>query len=266
MMAPEISEPTYRYFYDQGRAANYSNEHVVTQAAQHGRYRELSAFIRHYHLQHARCLEIGSGIGLFQDMVEDYWGTDVAYALARCYHKPYRVAECERYPFDDAMFDAIWTITAFEHIPGLQAALLELVRLLKPGGVLLFAPAWQCRSWAANGYAVRPYSDFNWQGKLVKSSIWLRNHLLWRCACVFPKRALRQAQYSLGCSNRQIRYRQLRANYATYWTSDSDACNSIDPHDAILWFLAHGFACLSHPNPLAAFFVRTGSLVFQKVR
>ena len=260
-----MRESSYSYFYDQGRAANYAHEQVVTQATQHSRYRELNAFIQHYHLQHARCLEIGSGIGLFQDVVDDYWGTDVAHALACYYHKPYRVAEGERYPFDDAMFDAIWTITAYEHIPPLQTALLELVRLLKPGGVLLFAPAWQCRSWAAEGYAVRPYSDFGWKGKLTKASLYFRASLLWRCAVVFPRRAARQAHYVLGFSHQQIHYRRLHANYAHYWTSDSDACNSIDPHAAILWFLAHGFVCLSHPTPVAAFFARSGGLVLQKV-
>ncbi|MGC8604704.1 MAG: class I SAM-dependent methyltransferase [Desulfomonilaceae bacterium] len=69
----------------------------------------------------------------------------------------YRVAEGNRYPYDDQMFDAIWTITVFEHIPHLQQALLEIKRLLKPSGVLLFAPAWQCRPWAADGFDVRPY-------------------------------------------------------------------------------------------------------------
>lgn len=61
-----------------------------------------------------------------------------------------------------------------------------------------------------------------------------------------------------------IRYRRLNPNYQVYWTGDSDACNSIDPHDAILWFLSHGFECLSHPNGLFTFLVRNGRLIFRK--
>lgn len=258
--------PTYRYFYDEGRATNYSNEDVIVDASNHGWYNQVKAFVERYKLQHARCLEIGSGIGLFQDIVEDYWGADIAYSLAAYYHKPYRVVDGTSYPFGDEAFDAIWTIAVFEHIPDLQSALLEIVRMLRPGGILLFAPAWQCRPWAAQGYTVRPYSDFGWRGKILKASTPLRDSVLWRSCVIFPKRAIRQTKYVFGASYTNILYKKLIPNYDNYWTSDSDACNSIDPHDAILWFLSHGFTCLSQPSPLSAFLVRTGALVFQKNR
>lgn len=255
---------TYKYFYDEGRPVNYSNENVIIDAPNHVWYCKVKDFVERYALQHARCLEIGSGIGLFQDLVEDYWGTDIAYSLTSYYHKPFRAVDGTSYPFEDEAFGAIWTITVFEHIPNLQAALLEMVRMLRPGGMLLFAPAWQCRPWASQGYTVRPYSDFTWRGKILKATIPIRNSVLWRSCAIFPKRAVRQTRYALGSSYKQIRYKRLTANYDNYWMSDSDACNSIDPHDAILWFLSHGFRCLSHPSPLSIFLVRTGGLVFQK--
>jgi SAM-dependent methyltransferase len=257
---------TYRFFYDEGRTANYSNENVIVDGSSHSWYCQLKDFVERYALQNARCLEIGSGTGLFQDLVDDYWGTDIAPSLARHYHKPYRVADGASYPFADEAFDAIWTITVFEHIPDLQTALLEIVRILRPGGMLLFAPAWQCRSWATQGYTVRPYSDFDWRGKLLKASIPLRNSVLWRSVTILPKRAVRQAHFACGSSYQEILYTKLTANYEKYWTSDSDACNAIDPHDIILWFLSHGFTCLSHPSPLSVFLVRTGGLIFQKTR
>jgi hypothetical protein len=71
--------------------------------------------------------------------------------------------------------------------------------------------------------------------------------------------------FLIGRKSTEIRYRKLAANYHVYWTSDSDACNSIDPHDAILWFLSHGFVCLSHPRHFSAFLVRNGALTFRKV-
>lgn len=238
----------------------------VTDRAPHelNLYPELVDFIERYDLAGKRCLEVGSSGGGNQDLVDDYWGTDIAESLASAYHKPFRVAEGPRYPFDDEMFDAIWTIATFEHIPDLQTAMLELVRMLKPGGMLFFSPAWQCRPWAAEGYAVRPYSDFGPNGKLIKALIPLRDSVVWRSAFLFPKRLWRHLGYLLGRRYPEILYRRLDANLETFWMSDSDAFNSIDPHDAILWFESHGMECLSHPMHRAALLVRTGRLILRK--
>jgi len=253
---------SYVDFYDGRRRENYGLKHPRPEG--HSHYECLRGFIENYHLSEARCLEIGSSTGVFQDMVDDYWGTDIAEITASNYHKPYRVARGDRYPFDDGMFDAIWTIAVYEHIPHLQQALLEIKRLLKPKGYCLFAPAWQCRPWAAEGYAVRPWSDFGWKGKVIKASIPIRDSILYRSAFIFPKRLYRLLRFLMGKRFEEIRYKKIKPNYEIFWTSDADACNAIDPHDAILWFLSHGFECLSHPNHMAALLVRTGALVFRK--
>jgi SAM-dependent methyltransferase len=254
----------YKSFYDERRHETYAHDYAKIRAEDHPHYGTLKTFIARFQLEDKRCLEIGSSGGFFQDMVGDYWGTDIADCLARWYHKPYKVARGSCYPFEDEMFDAIWTIGVYEHIPKLQEALLEIKRLIKPRGVVFFAPAWQCRSWAAYGYAVRSYSDLNWKGKLIKASIPIRNSVLWRSIFIFPKRLVRHLLFFMGHRFTEIRYRKLKVNYETYWTSDSDACNSIDPYDAILWFLTHGFECLSHPTHFSAFFVRTGPLIFRR--
>ncbi len=251
-------------FYDWRRHKTYGDIDEQLRAEDHAYYERLSAFISQYGLKDKKCLEIGSAGGLFQDMVTDYHGTDIAESLAKYYHKPYRVAEYGHYPFDDAVFDAIWTLSVYEHIPELNDALLEIKRLLKPGGVVYFAPAWQCRPWAAEGYAVRPYSDFGLKGKLIKASIIIRDTVLWRFLFLFPKRMVNLLRFLLGHKFKRIHYKPLNANWDTYWTSDSDACNHIDPHDAILWFLSNGFACLTHPTTLKVLFIRRGGLVFQR--
>ncbi|MCL5808763.1 MAG: class I SAM-dependent methyltransferase [Deltaproteobacteria bacterium] len=259
-----MHQTDYKSFYDERRDQTYAQNYTKIRPEEHGHYQELKTFIDAYALKDKKCLEIGSSGGFFQDMVEDYFGTDIAESLAQYYHKPYRVAESENYPFDDQMFDAIWTITVFEHIPHLQQALLEIKRLLKPGGVVLFAPAWQCRPWAADGYAVRPYSDLDLKGKLVKASIPLRDSMIWRGLFFLFKRSWRHSRFIFGKKYTEIQYKKFTPNYEVYWTSDSDACNHIDPHDAILWFVSHGFECLSHPLHAKAFMVRTGALVFRK--
>jgi len=231
----QMTNTAYQSFYDERRDQTYGNAYTTVGPKNATAHRELQAFIEQFALQNKTCLEIGSSGGSFQDMVQDYYGTDIAQSLAKYYHKPYRVCEGTRYPFDDAMFDAIWTIDVYEHIPHLQEALLEIKRLLKVGGVVFFCPAWQCRPWAADGYAVRPYRDFGLAGKLIKASVPLRDSVAWRSLFVFPKRLWRHLRFLLGHRYERICYRKLKPNYEKFWIADGDACNHIDPHDAILW-------------------------------
>lgn len=255
---------SYKSFYDERRHETYGLKMTTRKAEEHFAYKEIKNFVETYSLSDKKCLEIGSSGGGFQDMVNDYYGTDISEDLARHYHKPYKVAKGSSYPFEDESFDAIWTIAVYEHIPHLQEAMEEIKRLLKPGGVVLFAPAWQCRSWAAQGYPVRPFSDFDLKGKFIKLTIPIRNSLIWRTMFLFPKRLFRHLKYIAGYRYQKIMYKKIIPNYETFYMSDSDACNHIDPHDAILWFESNGFECVSCPMHRKALLVRTGGLVFKK--
>lgn len=259
-----MKQDDYKSFYDERRHQTYRHNYQNLSPEADPHYRALKAFIERFDLESKTCLEIGSSGGVFQDMVHDYWGTDIAEVLSKYYRKPYRIAEGDKYPFEDGAFDAIWTINVFEHIPHLQQALQEIKRLLKSGGVIFFEPAWQCRSWAAGGYAVRGYRELGVRGKLVKLSIPIRDSVFWRILFVAPKRAWRHVFFLLGYRNKIVKYKKLIANYETFWGSDADACNHIDPHDAILWFESNGFECVSHPLHLRAVLVRTGHLIFRK--
>ena len=234
-------------------------------AEDHGAFKPISKFVEQYELNGKKVLEVGSSKGLFQDLIVNYVGLDVAESLKAYYHKPYQtVNEDGTYPFDDDTFDAIWSWRVFEHIPHIDLALKELVRVVRPGGVILFAPAWQCRSWAAEGYPVRPFSDFGFKGKMIKASIPFRNSVVWRSLMLFPKRLVRHLRFVIGERLTMLRYKKLEPNYERFWMSDSDAVNNIDPHDAILWFESNGCRCLSHPLHYKALLVRGGGLIFQK--
>jgi len=255
----------YTQFYGAKRTTDYAGRLRLRRPEQHSWHDRLRRFIERYGLKDKKCLEIGAGHGVFQDCVEDYSGTDIAPELSAYFHKRYRAARDGVYPFDDGEFDAIWTIATYEHIPNLDQALEEIHRLLKPGGVLFFAPAWQCRPWAPGGYARRPYSELNLRGKLIKAAIPLRESLPYRLAHIMPKRICRHLRFLLGRRYRTMKCRKLQPNYDVHWTSDSDACNHMDPHDAILWFESNGFECLSHPLHLRAIMVRSGALEFVKI-
>jgi hypothetical protein len=121
-------------------------------------------------------------------------------------------------------------------------------RVVKPGGLILLAPAWSCTSWAAQGYEVRPYSDFGMAGKLVKASLLLRTAPLYQIAHILPIRALRMVASHLGSGPTAFHYRRLVPNYNEYWVPDSDAVNSLDAYEAVLWFESRGDRCMSCPG------------------
>lgn len=252
----------YQNFYEK---IDREKVYCITQKPEeHVAYRDLKYFIDNFKLHDKKCLEIGSARGIFQNIILDYTGLEVAESLAVFYKKPFFVLNKDgTFPFEDHTFEAIWTWEVYEHIPDLNQALFELKRILKPGGVALFAPAWQARPWAAEGYAVRPYSDFGLKGKLIKASIPLRNTLFWRYLFIFPKRIYGRFLFILGKNYNKMTYKKLVPNYDHYWVSDSDACNCIESHDAILWFESNGFKCLSHPTHIKALLSR-GPLIFRK--
>ena len=223
----------------------------------------LRNFIYEFNLKHRRCLEVGCGRGIFQDFVTDYVGTDISESLATTLHKPFVIATATNLPFTDASFDAIWSYAVLEHVQGPEAALSEMRRVLKPGAVLLLQPAWQCRSWATQGYPVRPFRDLNLKGKIIKLSIPLRNSVWFRAIRIFPFRLWRQASLSIRRKPTNLHYRKLKPNYEHFWMADSDAANCMDAHEVILWFASRGDECTSHPTPISTLLVRGGALSFR---
>lgn len=233
-------------------------------ADDHPFYPLLINFIEKCGLKDKRCLEIGSSKGLFQHVTYDYTGVDIAENLRSFYHKPYIVTAAAHLPFCDASFDGIFSYATHEHIPDIETALKEIIRVLRPGGVCLFAPAWHTRSWFAQGYAVRPYSKLSLREKLIKFSIPCRDFILLRWPAVFLRRLLRLLLYLLSSHTIPLRYKRLHANYEKFWQSDSDACNSLDPFDVILWLRSRGIHCFKKENFLKILLVRCLALEFQK--
>jgi SAM-dependent methyltransferase len=211
--------------------------------------RQISVFVERFNLGNRPVLEIGSGRGKLQDIARDYTGLDISPNLERFYHKKFVLGSATAMPFIDSSFDGVWSIAVFEHIPNPEQALFETRRVMKDGAVLFFLPAWNARPWAADGYEVRPYSDFGLMGKMVKGSIPLRSSVLFRAASLLPVRIVRQLYASLGTGPTTFHYRRLTPNYETYWVADSDAVNSIDSHEAMLWFTTRGDECLSCKGP-----------------
>lgn len=217
---------------------------VAQMAAKEAHIEErVSAFAQQFKLHNRPVLEIGSGRGYLQDIAQNYTGLDISPSVARFYHKKFVLGSATAMPFPDNSFDGVWSIWVFEHVPNPEQAFREARRVTRDNGVLFLLPAWNCTSWAAEGYEVRPYSDFGIAGKIVKASIPLRSSGIFKVVWLLPIRMVRSIAARYGPT--RLRYRRLSPNYEKYWVPDSDAVNSIDSHEAMLWFLSRGDECLN---------------------
>ena len=124
-------KPNYKFYNTIDRYSTYT---VETDLEKSQYYKMLLHFISKHNLTHKRNLEIGSARGLFQDTVENYIGLDVSSKLSHFYHKPYVVASGDHLPFTGESIDGIFSLNTHEHIPNLEEALVEIVRVLKSGG------------------------------------------------------------------------------------------------------------------------------------
>lgn len=91
----------------------------------------------------ARVLEIGCGAGhLTRRLAErevDITGIDANPSAAElAASSRVRTMRAESLEFEDDSFDAIVSVHAIEHIPALEAAFVEMARVLRPGGDALF--------------------------------------------------------------------------------------------------------------------------------
>src|SRR5262245_61900093 len=226
--------------------SEYETEYVRVAEAAAKRFRieeQVSGFVKQFNLSDRPVLEIGSGRGYLQDLAQNYTGLDISPTVARFYHKKFVLGSATALPFSDNSFDGVWSIWVFEHVPNPEQAFREARRVTRDNGVLFLLPEWNCKPWAAEGYEVRPYADFNLLGKIVKASILPRSWPPFALMTLIPNRMVRDLVARFGPT--KLRYRQLNPNYDKYWVADSDAVNSIDVHEALLWFRSRGDECLN---------------------
>lgn len=260
--ASEYYEAAYQGPAGGKRGLDY--ETLAAKAAEdYGIAGRVAEFARQYHLEDKKVLEVGSGRGYLQDVVADYTGLDISPSVAHHYHKKFVAGDATKMPFPDNSFDAVWSIWVFEHIAKPERGMREIRRVVKPGGKIYFLPTWLCKPWFADGFAVRPYSDFNWKGKLVKASLGVRDNPLFQALYMFPTRGIRWAQYRANGKETPLRFKALAPNYDTYWQADSDAAVNLDGYEAYLWFTSRGDTCLNCGSDWDEMTKSTAALVIQ---
>ncbi len=114
-------------------------------------YSLLERYLRPSHAIERRALDLGCGTGLNLDHLARYavpTGTDFSEeALAFCRergHTSLAKADAAELPFPSNYFDIITALDVIEHLDDDHAALMELKRVLRPGGLLIVSvPAYK---------------------------------------------------------------------------------------------------------------------------
>lgn len=103
---------------------------------------------------YGRSLELGCGTGFFSlnlklaGVIDEAHVTDLSPGMVEVARRNARglgfdiegrVADAERLPYDDGTFDLVVGHAVLHHIPDVEQALREVVRVLKPGGRFVFA-------------------------------------------------------------------------------------------------------------------------------
>ena len=202
-------------------------------------------FVHRFDLAQKKVLEVGAGSGLLQDAVADYTGLDISPTARRFFHKPFVEASATDMPFPDNTFDAVWSVWVLEHIPNPEKALSEMRRVVKPHGYLFLMPAFMVSRYAAQGYHVRPYSDFGWQGKLTKLTGEVVESRPSRALYSKEIRVIRSIGAHLASGPSRLHFVRLTPNYDQYWEADSDATTSVSRQELYLWFATRGDHCLN---------------------
>lgn len=200
----------------------------------------LAAFVEKYGLKDKKALEVGAGSGLLQDLVDDYTALDISPTARRFFHKPFVEASATGMPFQSNTFDALWSVWVLEHIPNPEKALTEIRRVVKPNGYIFLLPAYEVEPYAAQGYRVRPYSDFDWGGKFVKATIPIFDSKLYHYLQSHQIRLLRFIDVRLRGGPSRFHFTRLTPNYDQYWVADSDATTSFSYYELYLWFSSRG--------------------------
>ena len=257
----EVAPRAAKSFYDH----EYKGERygATLDPQKHALFPFLSSMVERYGLRDKKCLEVGCGRGALQDLVDDYTGVDISESVRSSLRKPFCTACATSLPFPDSCFDALWTYAVLEHVPDPEDALREMRRVLKPGGLLMLHAAWHCPFYAAQGYPVRPFHELGLKGKIVKCYAVVDRLPPCRALSILGRRVRLLLRRLCRNGAQPFSYVTLTPNYETFWMSDSDAVNSMDQLEAVLWFAEQGDECVLPETWLRRFLQVSGEIVLR---
>ena len=224
----------------------------------------LQNFLKQYNLQKARLLDVGCGRAWFQDLNENWVGLDISETVGRYAKHKFICGSAEYIPLKNECIDAIWSITFLEHSLDPEKALLEMVRVLSDGGVIYMAPAWRVPPWRPKVYEIKRFYELNAISKIYKTFLPLFNFIWMKGIFWIPRRLIKELSWALSRKPTRLKYVAFAPNLKEFLLPDSDARNSLDNHEVLLWFLSRGFIARENRNWFKRIFIRCGPITVIK--
>ncbi len=144
----------------------------------------LAEYAHHFGpLKNRTVLDIGCGLGgktvayaeagaraVGVDIAPEHVAQSVSFARSRGAAVPFLVGDAGALPFQDGTFDLVVANDAMEHFPEPRAALAELVRTVRPGGViyLFFTPWGSPLGSHLYDYIRTPWCHFLFPGRFLR--------------------------------------------------------------------------------------------------
>lgn len=181
-------------------------------------------------------------------------------AYSELYDRPSIACDAHSLPFKDASVDAVFTHTFLEHPKNPDQVVKEIDRILKPGGVVIHADAWNCRWWQRYGiYKVKKWTDLNAREKIHYMTAAVSEFRFFRIPVILFRRLWRHVFVSRK-SPIDLHFKALKPNYELKIYSDEDAAGSIDPIDLVHFYESRGYT-YQGPNSLKERILFNGAFV-----
>ncbi len=218
-------------------------------------------------------IEIGGGVhqersGYIYREFLNYYPIDISYSsihkYVNKYNRPGIVADATRLPFEDNSIDAIFTHTFLEHTHKPDKVLEEIIRVLKPGGVIIHADAWNCRWWQRYGVVgLKNFSGMSAKEKLIGIAAYITELRIVRFPPIVIKRGFRLLLNPIHKPS-TLSFKKLKPNYELFLGCDEDAACSIDPIEVMLFYLSRNFKEFHPTTQAAKMFFRNPFIILQK--
>jgi ubiquinone/menaquinone biosynthesis C-methylase UbiE len=201
---------------------------------------------------HADAIVIELGGGRYQERSANaykrfkyYYPLDISYSSIKNYSTKYDkegiIADATNLPFKDDSVDCIFTHTFLEHPLAPEKILSEIVRVLKPGGIVVHNDAWFCRWWHRYGIVgLKKYNDLPFKEKIIWLLAKLTEISVLRIPPIIVRRFIKNI-LNPNPKNIDLSYIKLKPNYNLYLGCDEDAASSIDPIDVVRFYESRGF-------------------------
>lgn len=128
-----------KFFYDKWYLTEQFNPDgmgILVNPYFFARKRLYETVVRYSHHMTGRCMDFGCGIQPYRKLlaVEEYIGVEIE---TENKHKGVTYYDGYKLPFADEEFDSIISSEVFEHVINIEDIVIELNRVLKPGGTML---------------------------------------------------------------------------------------------------------------------------------